>query len=75
MCRSAMEAARQPAEQKLVLDVLKRYPNVEMLKLAAKAAQDPDLKEDAKEAAAAISQKLRPTEEVRKLKAQAGVEK
>jgi HEAT repeat protein len=75
MCKRAMEAARQPAEQKLVLDVLKRYPNVEMLKLAAKAAQDPDLKEDAKEAAAAISQKLRPTEEVRKLKAQAGVEK
>jgi hypothetical protein len=73
MCQRAMEAARQPAEQKLVLDVLKRYPNVEMLKLAVKAGQDPDLKEEGKEAALAISQKLRPTEEVRKLKAQAGV--
>jgi HEAT repeat protein len=75
MCKRAMEAARQPAEQKLVLDVLKRYPNVEMLKLAVKAAQDPELKEEAKEATLAISQKLRPTEEVRKLKAQAGVDK
>ena len=46
-----MEAARQPAEQKLVLEVLKRYPNLEMLKLAVKAAQVPELKDDATEAA------------------------
>jgi HEAT repeat protein len=74
MCKSAMEAARQPAEQKLVIEVLKRYPNLEMLKLAAKAAQVSELKADAKEAAQAISQKLRKTDEVRELLTKAGVE-
>ena len=45
MCQKAFEAARQPAEQKLVLDVLKRYPSTETLKLAIKAAQVPELKD------------------------------
>jgi hypothetical protein len=75
MCKNAMEAARQPAEQKLVIEVLKRYPNLEMLKLAVKAAQEPELKEDAREASLAISQKLRQTDEVRDLLSKAGVKK
>jgi HEAT repeat protein len=75
MCKSAMEAARQPAEQKLVLEVVKRYPNVEMLKLAIKAMQVPELKEDATAAARDISQKVTKTNEVRELLSKAGLEK
>lgn len=58
MCQRALEAAKQPAEKKLVLDVLKRYPNVDMLKLAIKASDVPELKDDARLAALAIAQKL-----------------
>jgi HEAT repeat protein len=58
MCKNAFEAARQPAEQKLVLEVLKRYPNVENLKLAVQAAEVPELKEDAVGTALAIAQKV-----------------
>jgi len=58
MCRLALAAARQPAEQKLVLDVLKRYPNPETLKLAIEAIQIPGLKTDATAATLAIAQNL-----------------
>jgi HEAT repeat protein len=72
MCKNALEATRKPEEQKLVLVVLKQYPSVEMLRLAVKAAQMPELKGDAKEAAEAIAQKLPKSDEVRKLLAQVG---
>jgi HEAT repeat protein len=75
MCKNALEAARQPAEKKLVLEVVQRYPNVEMLKLAVKAAQSPDTKDDGKAAAQAISQKLRKTDEVREVLSKAGLDK
>ncbi len=58
MCRSAWAAARQPAEQKLVLDVLKRYPSSEHLQLALEAAAVPEVKAEAVQAALEISQKL-----------------
>jgi hypothetical protein len=58
-----------------VLDVLQRYPNLETLKLAVKATEVPELKEDAQGAALAISEKLRKTDEVRKLLSKAGLEK
>ncbi|MEX0585357.1 MAG: hypothetical protein WD176_01845, partial [Pirellulales bacterium] len=75
MCQKAFDASRQSAEQKLVLEVLKRYPTVEMLKLAVKAAQVPELKEDAKEASLAIAQKLPKTAEVRDILSKAGLDK
>jgi len=74
MCKSALDAARQPAERKLVLEVLQRYPNVETLKLAIKARETPDLKEDASAAALAISQKINKTDEVRQLLSKAGLD-
>jgi HEAT repeat protein len=43
MCAHALAAARQPAEQKLVLEVVQRYPSVGMLKVAVQAAQLPDV--------------------------------
>jgi hypothetical protein len=57
MCEKALDAARQVAEKKLVMDVVKRYPTIEMLKVTNKALQMPELKEDATQAAASITQK------------------
>jgi len=75
MCKSALEATKKPEEQKLVLVVLKQYPSLDMLRLAVKAAQTPELKADAKEAAEAIAQKLPKNDEVKKLLAQVGAGK
>ncbi|MBI3469311.1 MAG: PBS lyase [Planctomycetes bacterium] len=75
MCRAAMAVARQPAEQKLVLEVLTRYPSVETLKLAVEATKTPELKADALNATQAIAQKLGKTDEVREVLSKAGVDK
>ena len=76
MCQNAFEAARQPAEQKMVLEILKRYPDIEMLKIAIKAVQVVDLKEDAIQTAQAIAEKIPgKTEEVQKILAAAGISK
>ncbi len=58
MCRKAFEASRQTAEQKLVLEVLKRYPSTETLKLAINAMHVLELKQEATQAALVIAQKL-----------------
>ncbi|HEX4128903.1 MAG TPA: HEAT repeat domain-containing protein [Pirellulales bacterium] len=58
MCQAAFDAAKRPAEQKLVLDILSRVPNVPALRLAVKASQNPELKDDATRAAKAIFDKL-----------------
>jgi hypothetical protein len=75
MCQNAFEAARQPAEKQLVLDVLKRYPNVEMLKIAIKAVQVPELKEEATKAALEIAKKLEGKADVKDILAKAGLDK
>ncbi|MBI5761241.1 MAG: PBS lyase [Planctomycetales bacterium] len=58
MCQQAFDISRQPAEQKLVLDVLKLHPSSEGLKLAIKTMQVPALKEEATQATLIIAQKL-----------------
>lgn len=58
MCEKAFNACHRTAEQKLVLDVLKRYPNVPNMKLAIKAAQIAELKDDANQAALQIASKI-----------------
>ncbi len=74
MCQNAFDAARQPAEQKLVLELLKLFPDVEMLKIAIKALKVEELKEDAKQTALAIADKLTGnSEEVQKLLSEAGI--
>lgn len=72
MCRNAFDASRRPDEQKLVLEITKRYPTLEMLKLAVNAAQVPELKDEATQAAQAIAQKLGNTNEVRELMSKVG---
>jgi HEAT repeat protein len=76
MCQKALDACRTPAEQKLVLEVLKRYPSEPALKLAVKMLQAPGLKDDATQTALAIAQKLPgKADAVRDLLSQAGLEK
>ncbi len=58
MCQQALEASSREAEKKLVLEVLERYPSVDMLKLAVQAAEDPAVKDEATRVALAIAQKL-----------------
>jgi HEAT repeat protein len=59
MCQNALAAATQPAEQKLVLDVLKRYKNLETLRLACKLTKDlPKLNNEASQTALAIARAL-----------------
>jgi hypothetical protein len=58
MCRTAMAIAKRDAEKQLVLDVLKRYPSLEGLQLAAEAAKTASLKPEATKAALVIAQKI-----------------
>jgi len=58
MCQNALDTAKQVAEQKLVLDVLKIHPSKETLNLAIRAIETPALKEDATQATLVIAQKL-----------------
>lgn len=58
MCRAALKAARQPAEKKLVIEILKRYPTSDNLTLAVELSQSPELKGEATQAIVAMAQKL-----------------
>lgn len=76
MCRKAFEASRQTAEQKLVLEVLKRYPNTDTFKLAINAMQVIELKEEATQVTLIIAQKLGGKGgDVRELLSKAGLDK
>jgi HEAT repeat protein len=59
MCEKALQACRNASEQKLLFDILKRYPTIDTLKMALKMIQDvPELKDDGTQAVMAIAQKL-----------------
>jgi HEAT repeat protein len=58
MCQKAFDLTKDPAEQKLVLDVCRIQPSVETLKLAIKLMQVPELKEDATQTTLLVAQKL-----------------
>jgi len=76
MCQKAFNESRQVAEKKLVLDVLKRYPTLDGMKLAIKAMQMPELRDDATQATLLIAQKLGGKGvDVKELLANAGIEK
>jgi HEAT repeat protein len=76
MCEKALAVARQPAEKKLVIDILKRYPHAETLRLAIQAKQSPELKDDATAAILVIAQKLGAKDpSVAEQLARAGLEK
>jgi HEAT repeat protein len=76
MCRKAFEAAKQPAEKKLVLEVLKRYPSPKAMTLAIDAISIAELKEDATQVALSIAPKLGGTsQQVKDLLAKIGLGK
>ncbi len=75
MCQQALDASRQPAEQILVLEVLKLYPSKEALTLAVKVMQVPGLKEDATQATLVIAQKLGNKVDVSEQLSKAGLER
>ena len=76
MCQTAFDAARQTAEKKLVLDILKRYPTVDNLKMTITLMKVPELKDDATQAMLVIAQKLSGKGvDVKELLATAGIEK
>ncbi|MCE9556966.1 MAG: PBS lyase [Planctomycetes bacterium] len=58
LCNGALTAATRPEEQKLVLEILQRYPNADTLAVAVQAAQMPALKQEGSQLAAAIAKKL-----------------
>jgi len=58
MCRAALDAATRDDERALVLEVMERYPSLDMLKLAVDAGKTPVLKNDAARVALSIAQKL-----------------
>jgi HEAT repeat protein len=57
MCRAALETAQRPAEKKLVLEVIGRYPSAAMLSLALEATKVPELKNEAVAVALIIADK------------------
>jgi hypothetical protein len=76
MCNSALAACRQPAEQKLVLDVLMQHPTKDTLTLAVKLTQTPELTDDARQTVLFIAQKLgNKAEGVQQLLLEAGFSK
>ncbi|HET6426440.1 MAG TPA: HEAT repeat domain-containing protein [Planctomycetaceae bacterium] len=76
ICRNALDVARYPADKKLVLDVLKLYPTVESLKLAIKAREIAEIKDDAADAARAIAPKVKgDPAPVKEIMAKAGLDK
>ncbi|MDD4269696.1 MAG: PBS lyase [Pirellulaceae bacterium] len=74
MCRAALAAASRKDEQELVLEVIGRYPSVDMLRLAVEAAKDPALKDAATAVSLSIAQKIGGSVDVQDLLAKIGHE-
>ncbi len=64
MCRRALELANRPEEQALVLAILTRYPDPEMLKIAVSAKSNPTIRKAAEQAIEQIVAALGRTPEV-----------
>ncbi|MCO6047667.1 HEAT repeat domain-containing protein [Aeoliella sp. ICT_H6.2] len=58
MCRNALEAATRPDEQRLVLEVLERYPSPHTLEVAKEAQQIDAISSAAKQTTSAIRKRL-----------------
>ena len=73
MCRSALLTAKRDAEKRLVLEVMERYPSIDMLRLAVEMTKIPSLKNDAAGISLGIAQKIGGgSVDVQKLLAQVG---
>jgi HEAT repeat protein len=72
MCRNALQAAERDEERKLVLEVIERYPSIDMYRLAVEASRIPSLKHDAAAVALAVAQKIGGSADVQALLEQLG---
>ncbi|MEQ1906303.1 MAG: hypothetical protein ABL888_19120, partial [Pirellulaceae bacterium] len=76
MCRQAWQICKQPAEKKLLLEILKRYPSPGTLRLAADARKVAEIKDEATATTLAIAQKLGGASgEIEKLLSEEGLRK
>jgi hypothetical protein len=57
MCRNVLDVATQPADQKVVFEIVERYPSLDGLKLAIELVQTPALKDDAVRSVLVVAQK------------------
>jgi hypothetical protein len=73
MCSQALQAAKQPAEQLLVLEILERYPTVGTLKLAIQASKTDGLQDEARRVASLIGSKLQDNPQAQSLLRDAGL--
>jgi len=74
MCAKALEAAKNVAEQKLVLEVLQRYPSLGTLKIALESSKKAAIQNEAREVAKAIGKKLSDNSEAQELLKSAGLQ-
>ncbi len=59
MCHKILEAAKTPADKKLVFDIVKKFPSLDGLKIALTLNQEvPELKDEGTQVVMAITQKL-----------------
>jgi HEAT repeat protein len=75
MAGKALEAAKQTAEKKLVVENLTIFPSIGTLKLAIQATKIPEVAEDAKKSARTIAGKLGDKKGVAELMSEAGLDK
>ena len=76
MAQKAMDAAKAPADKKLVLVVLQRYPNNTTFQMALAALKVPELKEDALATVLSVAQSLQAKGvDVKDQLSKAGIEK
>lgn len=59
MCQAALETCKAPAEMKMVLEILQRYPNGQSLRVAKKAMEISEIRDEAKAVADAISKAIK----------------
>ncbi|MCC6507959.1 MAG: HEAT repeat domain-containing protein, partial [Pirellulaceae bacterium] len=72
MCRQAMKIAKFAPEQKLVVEVMERYPSLGMMDVAVEAKPLPAASEDFKRAVMMIAAKLPDSDEVKSRLAKVG---
>lgn len=72
ICAATLKLATRNEERNLALDVVKAHPSLEMLLVATEAAKIPALKDAASDIALKIAQKVKPSEDVKKMLAQIG---
>ncbi|TWT84183.1 HEAT repeat protein [Planctomycetes bacterium CA13] len=63
MAAQALAAADRDAEKQLVLDAVKRYPSIAMLKLAIEVSKTPTMEQEATQVAMVVAKQLTASEE------------